>query len=346
MNRRKRKFLIRSLGTLILLLITAGIFYFSSLDRAIRFLSFNKPVEADFLIVEGWVGENALLKAVEEFEKGGYSRMITTGSVIDSYYLMSTEGLLEYHFTEHPVQLDPGDTVDVCLKGTPVHGIYPEFTLFINDQEISRHISSGDWNLYSFVFDTGMVVHRVGITFDNDEVYFEQDRNLYVGSVRLKGSTYPARSRYSFHYRKNDPLKLDPAPTDFHSLAAICARELRHLGVPEDQIIILESPQSDQNRTLTSALVVEHWIQSNGFEDSAVNVLSESIHSRRTHMLYRYALKKHCREVGIVSVLPEDNRYLGNRIDRKDIIREFTGNLYYRFLFNKRKFRREFFSPE
>jgi len=346
MNHRKRKILLSSLVILLVLMITGIVIYFSSLQRTMKFLTMHRPVDADFLVVEGWVEESVLSKAVDEFESGDYSYIITTGSQIEPYYLMSTEGLLEYRLHEHPVQLNPGDTLDVCVKGTPVHGVYPKFTLFLNGNKTAQQSATQDWNYYSFVFDSAIVIHQLGITFDNDEVYFEQDRNLYVRSVELKGISYPARSAYASYYAKSDRYKQNPVATDFHSLASICAEKLRQMGVPEDKIITLESPQSDQNRTLISALVVNDWIVSNDLKEISVNILSESIHSRRTYMLYRYALRQNSKRTGIISVMPEDNRYLGNQITKEIIIRELAGNLYYRFLFNKRKFKRKFHDSE
>lgn len=324
----------------------AVIIYFSSMERSIEFLTVNQPVEADLLIVEGWVEESVLTRAVEEFESDEYSYLITTGSKIDPYYMLSTVGLLEYNFTEQPIYLKTGDTLDVCVKGSAVNDIYAEFSVFFNDRKISQQYSTMDWDYYSFVIDSTFKLRRVGITFDNDEVYFEQDRNLYVRSVQIKGNSYPARSRYSFYYQKKDFLKQNPKPTDFHSLAAICAEKLQRMGVPEEKIIVLEAPKSEKNRTFISALVVNQWIESNEMQDVSLNIISECIHSRRTHMLYRYALKKSCKAIGIISVIPDDNRYLGNHLDKKDIIRELIGNFYYRFLFDSRTIKEEFKSSE
>jgi len=43
------------------------------------FLAPHKPVNGQYLIVEGWIGEHALLEAVTTFQQGHYQLLITTG---------------------------------------------------------------------------------------------------------------------------------------------------------------------------------------------------------------------------------------------------------------------------
>ena len=46
------------------------------------FFSVTKPVEADLLVVEGWVPDYAIRAAASEFKKGVYRKIITTGGPI------------------------------------------------------------------------------------------------------------------------------------------------------------------------------------------------------------------------------------------------------------------------
>jgi uncharacterized SAM-binding protein YcdF (DUF218 family) len=43
------------------------------------FLAANRPVESKTLVVEGWIHDYALRAAIEDFRKGGYEWMLTTG---------------------------------------------------------------------------------------------------------------------------------------------------------------------------------------------------------------------------------------------------------------------------
>ena len=54
--------------------------------NAVGFLAMNQPARgAHTLIVEGWMDEADLAQAVAAFERGGYTRMLTTGGPIDPW---------------------------------------------------------------------------------------------------------------------------------------------------------------------------------------------------------------------------------------------------------------------
>lgn len=46
------------------------------------FLAVSRPVKTDVMVVEGWVHEYAIAQAVEEFKKGGYKKVYTTGGPV------------------------------------------------------------------------------------------------------------------------------------------------------------------------------------------------------------------------------------------------------------------------
>ncbi len=52
------------------------------------FLAVNAPIEADILVVEGWLPDYAIKNAIAEFKKGAYGQLITTGVPLSKgYYL-------------------------------------------------------------------------------------------------------------------------------------------------------------------------------------------------------------------------------------------------------------------
>ena len=53
------------------------------------FLSVNRPVEADVLIVEGWLPDYALEGAAEEFSRGHYQYLVTAGGPLKVGYHLS-----------------------------------------------------------------------------------------------------------------------------------------------------------------------------------------------------------------------------------------------------------------
>ncbi|NEQ73865.1 MAG: hypothetical protein F6K23_12880 [Okeania sp. SIO2C9] len=53
------------------------------------FLALTSPIEADILIVEGWMSDYAVKLAIAEFQQGAYQKLITTGSPIGKGYYLS-----------------------------------------------------------------------------------------------------------------------------------------------------------------------------------------------------------------------------------------------------------------
>lgn len=52
------------------------------------FLAVNAPIQADILVVEGWLPDYAIKSAIAEFKKGEYRQLITTGlPLTKGYYL-------------------------------------------------------------------------------------------------------------------------------------------------------------------------------------------------------------------------------------------------------------------
>ncbi|MGB7445181.1 MAG: ElyC/SanA/YdcF family protein [Coleofasciculaceae cyanobacterium] len=69
----------------IVFVIACGLFVLTSIHQ---FLAPNSPLEADVLVVEGWMPDHAIKQAIREFENGGYQKLITTGLPLSKgYYL-------------------------------------------------------------------------------------------------------------------------------------------------------------------------------------------------------------------------------------------------------------------
>ena len=60
------------------------------------FLAPNSPIQADILVVEGWISDYAIKNAIAEFKRGGYQKIITTGLPIEKgYYLAQYKNFAE-----------------------------------------------------------------------------------------------------------------------------------------------------------------------------------------------------------------------------------------------------------
>jgi hypothetical protein len=80
--RRKERWGLTPLSWSILLLALVGIVFWGS-AAIYPFLAMTEPVEADALVVEGWLPDYALIGAANEFHSHPYHCLITTGGPVD-----------------------------------------------------------------------------------------------------------------------------------------------------------------------------------------------------------------------------------------------------------------------
>ena len=100
----------------LLIASVAVVFGWILLAGAHRFLALSAPVNADALVIEGWLGSYAIRAATEEFQKGPYRRLYTTGGPVsgtggytndyNTYASVSAE-VVKAAAPEIPVQMVP-----------------------------------------------------------------------------------------------------------------------------------------------------------------------------------------------------------------------------------------------
>lgn len=60
------------------------------------FLAVNFPINADVLVLEGWIQDSDLPKAIAEFERGGYQKLMTIGPPLsEGHYLCQYKSFAE-----------------------------------------------------------------------------------------------------------------------------------------------------------------------------------------------------------------------------------------------------------
>lgn len=64
----------------LMMLVAIACLLWSILFKLEPFLAYSAPVSADILIVEGWIGDQGIIGAMEEFESQSYKLLITAGS--------------------------------------------------------------------------------------------------------------------------------------------------------------------------------------------------------------------------------------------------------------------------
>jgi len=91
----QQKWVLTFQGWLLLLLCLTALLVFC-VTHIHPFLALNAPIKADALVVEGWIPDYSIKKAIAEFEQDNYQILITTGSPLSKgYYLAEYNNFAE-----------------------------------------------------------------------------------------------------------------------------------------------------------------------------------------------------------------------------------------------------------
>jgi hypothetical protein len=107
------------------------------------------------------------------------------------------------------------------------------------------------------------------------------------------------------------------------------AKILIRLGVPADRVIPAPAPDTTTQRTFTAAFAVNRALAERGVSAARANVFTESVHARRSRLVYAKALP--ATEVGVISWRPQnyESVHWWRSSERAiELIKESVGYLY------------------
>jgi Ni,Fe-hydrogenase III small subunit len=91
--------------------------------------------------------------------------------------------------------------------------------------------------------------------------------------------------------------------SEYKTFADLSRASLLKMGMPASQVIAVPAPGVPRDRSYTAAVALSQWlkIQDLGYPIKGANLLSESVHSRRSWMLFKKAIAGQL-ELGVLSV--------------------------------------------
>jgi len=122
---------------------------------------------------------------------------------------------------------------------------------------------------------------------------------------------------------------------DYNTSASVGADLLRRAGAPAESVQMVPSRVMDRNRTYGSAVALRNWFREHNMTVTAVNIVTEDLHARRTRLLFQKALGKDV-QVGIIAVANVDypaDRWWYYSEGLEDVVSEFAAYLYARLFF-------------
>jgi hypothetical protein len=326
---RRRRFI--ALTVIVLLFISAYFLIKPAFSYLSGYLSKSTQVNANILVVEGWLPSYGLEMANDEYQKKGYDYVITTGLEYSSdYYILYRNGYLIFY---------PGNKIESALKDfhhTIEVNAYSElggthqahFNLFMNNLLIADFNVAKRKQIYSATWD--------GTFKDNDSIMVEFTNDAFgdFGEVNLFVKEIIIDHKIRIPFQNNSVYNIGSLDgkrriiNNFNSYAELARNRLITMGISSSRIIATPGNRARINRTLTSALAFRDWLKTTNIDIRGINIITIGTHARRTWMTYNKILDEKY-SIGIIS-LP-DYRYRTS-IRMLKTIRETLGIIYYWFI--------------
>lgn len=293
------------------LLLLAGMTGFLNLYH---FLAAGKRIDAQVLVVEGWLPRWALRQVIREYQTNPYELLVTTGGLYtERDYLMCCDGPLSFDMSLPGLQRDSLQKQEliVVARGIPVLEEQAHFSVRVNQTVLGGAFVADSLKEYVFPLDSlppHEAITQITVLYDNDEfISYTQDRSLLVHAVKLDSHVFsPYTDLATYHYEwMGEPIQLVKGP----NFAYGAAHTLSQLGIPDSVIVQVPAVNAYTHRTPESAASFHEWIQKTDISLSTINIFTTETHARRTLRIYQDELSEEPIEIGMISIsAPQFNR--------------------------------------
>jgi hypothetical protein len=293
-------------------------------------LASTNRVDANILIVEGWLPAYAINMANDEFKNNGYDHIVTTGlKYTTDYFNVFTNGSLVFYLNR-TLRIDPNSkkhTIEINAYSS-LRGVNrAHFNVMVNDSNICNILASKRKRKYMIEWNGSLSdTDSISVQFDNDLVGDFGDRNLLVKEIILdqnQSIPYLQNSTYVISGKHNN-IRIR---NNYNSIADHARNMLISWGIDSALIISIPGKYVLINRTLTSALAFRNWLLTTNIDIKGINIVTLGTHAKRTWMTYNNVLHKKY-NIGIISI--PDFRERHSKIYKLlKTIRESLGIVYY-----------------
>jgi hypothetical protein len=324
---RRRKILI--VIAISAICVTGILLFFPIIFFLSDYLSKTEKVNANLLIVEGWLPQYAIEMAYDEFENNSYDLVVTTGLKISGYYLVSMNGFLVFHTHDKcKGNVKIGDhLIEVDAYSEMKDKNSAHFNVFINDSIVADFFADKKKRKYEIIWNGNLSkIDSVMIQFDNDSLFEYGDRNLYIKEIIIDYKTHFSFQNNSYY----DIGALDGKKrvnNNFTSFSELARNKLLSMGIDSSLVLSIPCNRVNINRTLTSALAFRDWLKTSNFKVKGINIVSLGSHARRTWLSYTKVLDKSY-NIGIVS-FPDRKGRFSRKYKVLQTLRETLGFVYY-----------------
>jgi hypothetical protein len=313
------------------ILILFGLFVFMLLSVFLfhNELTFEKKIDSRVFVLEGWIPEEALNKALGIFKSENYEYIFVTGHQLQPEITLYINSYLIIHHVSEIGEdsLVKMHTIRINAESTLGQKDSAHFVLWLNDRAVADFYTSDSRGDFVVSWEGRLInLDSVMVEFDNDKVSQFGDRNLRINSVSINEKDMLRDSPARFIDRGR-PFGKSRWNVTADSYAALAANFFTGNGIDPSRVISVPN-YSNKRRTYGNAIALRKWFDENDFTVESVNIVSTHHHSRRTWMMYN-SLLKHQMDVGIISLDIVDAQSK-TRLDQfKTIARESIALMYY-----------------
>jgi hypothetical protein len=295
-------------------------------------LSESSRVDANVLLVEGWLPNYAIEMAHDEFVKNNYSLIVTTGLKNTDYYPMFSGGYLIFYPREKTKRQDQIENhlieIDAFAQLNDTN--LAHFNVYINDSLVAGFFAGIKRKNYEFSWRGKLSdIDSLLVNYDNDNVNEYGDRNLFIREIIFDKKTelsYLNNSEYDLG-ELDGKMRID---NDYSSYAELARNRLLSLGIDSSLVLAVSGNRVRINRTLTSALAFRDWLETSKYEIKGINIVTLGAHAKRTFMTYNNILDNKYK-IGIIS-LPDYKNTHSRKNKVLKTLREILGIVYYRII--------------
>ncbi len=310
-------------STLLILIIVFAYFLRTKLSGSSR-------VRADILVVEGWLPPSEFRLVVNEFRKGSYKLIVTTGlKTTASYSEIYSNGSLAFKvrgkFNSDTASLAHNISVKAFSSMGEINSSH--FNLSVNDSVIGSFYAGKSKKDYTAKW-TGRLsgVDSISVNLLNYGIDSFWERKLFIRQIVIDNKViipYHDNSVYTFP-AFDRTVRID---NKSESYAGFARQNLIALGIDSTRIIEVPAEKVRINRTLAGTIAFCNWLRSSSIEVTGINIVTIGVHAPRTLMTYRHLLHGKYR-IGIIP-LPDYRARNSVIYDTFRSLRELVEIAYY-----------------
>jgi uncharacterized SAM-binding protein YcdF (DUF218 family) len=128
----------------------------------------------------------------------------------------------------------------------------------------------------------------------------------WVTDDNLEDAALEFRSRpYQYLLTTGATLTQGHYLSAYKTYADLAKATLVQIGIEADRIIAIPAPKVKRNRTYTSAVTLQAWLDQNPGKIHRINLMTPGVHARRSWTLFKKALGDRA-DIGIIAVPDRD----------------------------------------